>query len=101
MEEYFIEEGVRRAVAAREAGVTKIFAVVHEPGHPPKKMAVNIDALHSPKAAISASDPRYLKAAQGMQTALARAGVPPIDVQLLGEPGQPRSIPLSQVRLDP
>jgi hypothetical protein len=101
MEEYFIEEGVRRAVAAREADLTKILAIVHEPGQPPKKMTVQIDALYSPKASVRASDLRYQKAFQGMQSAQGRAKIPPIDVQFLGDPGQPRSIPLHQVQLDP
>ena len=99
--DYFIEGGVRRAVAAREAGVKKILAIVHEPGSPQKKMAVSLDELHSPKQSISASDPRYQKVVQGMQTPQGRAKIPPIDVQPLGEPNQPPSIPLDQVQLDP
>ncbi len=57
--QYYIVEGVRRSVAAREAGIKIIRAVFHEPGQPDRIVYVSPDQLHSPKRSISASDPRY------------------------------------------
>src|SRR5437870_5138250 len=99
--DWYIEGGVRRAVAARESGVSKILAVIFEENKPPRKALVSLNELNSPKRSISASDPRYLRALQGMSTRAGRAKMPPIDVQPLGEPGQSASIPLDQVKLDP
>ena len=97
--EYYIESGVRRAVAAREAGVNNVLATVNTPGQAPTQALVGLGQLHSPKPSVSASDPRYQSALQGMQTPQGRAGMPNIQVAPLG--GQTGSIPLSQVTLDP
>jgi len=58
-QEYYIENGVRRAVAARENGLKAILAVVHVPGQPSKTVLIDLDYLHSPKLAISRSERRY------------------------------------------
>ena len=100
---YFIEDGVHRAVAARENKLKAIPAVLYEPGQPPKLVFVPLDQLHSPKLSISRSDPRHayplLEAAMG--TPLGRSKIPPISLQPLGAPGQPQSIPLGQVTIQP
>ena len=99
--QYYIEDGVHRAVAARENGLRMIPAFLNVDGQPRQKIFAALAALHSPKQAISRSDPRYrfsqLEAA--MATALGRSKIPPISLQPLGAPSQPRSIPLSQVQI--
>jgi hypothetical protein len=99
--QYYIENGVRRAVAARESNVQQIPVYVYEIGKKPRLTMVDLDTLHSPKTVISQSDRRYVRALQGMASAQARAKVPPIDVQPLGEKGQKPTVPLAQVALDP
>lgn len=99
--QYYIAEGVRRSVAAREAGLRMIRAILHEPGHPDRLVYVSPDQLHSPKRSISASDPRYRRAAQGMATPAGRNVIPPIEIEPLGRTGQTGSIPLKDVLLDP
>jgi hypothetical protein len=100
---FYIEDGVHRAVAARQIGLTAIPAVLYEAGQPPKTVSVPLDQLHSPKASIRLSDPRHnypaLEAA--MRTPLGRSRIPPISIQPLGAPGQTQSIPLDQVTIDP
>ena len=99
--DYYIENGVRRSVAAREAGLTTIMATLHEPGKPPTVVQVALDELHSPKKSISQSDPRFVRALQGMASPVGRMKMPSIDVQRLGEKGQAATVPLTQVVLDP
>jgi hypothetical protein len=100
---YYIEDGVHRAVAARQNGLKTIPAVLYEPGQPPRTIFVPLDQLHSPKSSISRSDPRHnypaLEAALG--TPLGRSKIPPISIQLLGAPGQTKAIPLDQVAIAP
>lgn len=99
--QYFIEDGVHRAVAGRENGLKTIPAILYEPGQAPRRVYVRLDQLHSPKPAVSRSDPRHkfpaLEAA--MATAVGRSKILPIAIQPLGVPGQPRSVPLSQVQI--
>jgi hypothetical protein len=78
----------------------QIAAYLYEAGKKPRLIVVDLDALHSPKTSISQSDRRYARALQGMGSAHARAKVPPIDVQPLGELGQKAAVPLAQVALD-
>jgi len=99
--DYYIENGVRRSVAAREAQLSAIWAVLHESGKPPTLILVKLEELHSPKTSISRSDPRFVRAMKGMGSPQTRAKIPPIDVQILGETGQKTTVPLSQVVLDP
>jgi hypothetical protein len=102
VDEFFIENGVHRAVAARENGLRVIPAILHEPGQPPRQVYIPLDCLHSPRRSISRSDPRhnYPALEQAMGTPLGRSRVPPIEVQPLGLPGQPASILLAQVMID-
>lgn len=98
---YYIGNGVRRAVAARESNVRTILAIFKEPGKADRIVLVPLDQLHSPKLSISASDPRFRRARQGMSTPAGRAKIPPIEIEPLGSPGQTRAIPLKDVQLDP
>jgi hypothetical protein len=100
---YFIEDGVHRAVAARQNGLKIIPAVLYEAGSPPRRVYVPLDQLHSPKPSISLSDPRhnYPALAAAMGTPLGRSRIPPISIQPLGASGQPKSVPLDQVTIAP
>jgi hypothetical protein len=100
-EQYYIAEGVRRSVAAREAGLKVIRAILRQPGQLDRIVYVSPDQLHSPKHSISASDPRYQRAAAGMATPAGRSAMPPIEIEPLGAAGQTSSIPLKDVQLDP
>ena len=57
---YRIREGVRRAVAARNAGWSSIAAIVVEVGTADLAVRLPLSDLHSPKAII-ARDYRYIR----------------------------------------
>jgi hypothetical protein len=95
--QYYIESGVRRAVAAREVGRADIPAVIYEPGRPPLHTRLQLVQLFSPKLWVS-RDARYIRNTE-YPTRVLRTEPPPIEVQPLGLPGQKRSVPLAQVRL--
>ncbi len=99
--QYFIEDGVHRAVAARENGLRMIPAVLFVDGQPPRTLMAQLKDLHSPKSVISRSDPRrkYGALESAMGTVQGRARIPPISLQPLGASGQKKSIPLAQVRI--
>ena len=97
MPQYFIEQGVRRCVAAREAGLSDIPAIIYEPGKPPAKARIPLDQLHSPKTSVP-RDARYIRYAE-YPTLVLRTEPPPIHVQPLGLPRQPKSVPLRRVAL--
>jgi len=79
---YRIQEGARRAVAARESQVSRVYAEVFDAdGHFLGRQAIPLDQLFSPKAMISA-DARYLRIVAGMQSPQGRAAMPPIAVIL-------------------
>jgi hypothetical protein len=96
--QYFIEDGIHRAVAIRENGGTTIPARLFFRGSSPRILIVRLDHLHSPRATIQRSDPRHKYDA--LEAAMAdpkiRAKMKPIDIQPLGDAGQPASVPLSQ-----
>lgn len=102
MDEYYIEAGVHRAVAAREAGLSEIEAVLHVPGVPPVAMTVRLDSLHVNRVTVTRRVTRR-RNLPGLLVALAdpvaRAKVPPIQLQRLGEFGQPRLVPLRLVTI--
>jgi hypothetical protein len=100
--QYYIEDGVHRAVALRENGVRMVTAILYEPGQAPRQVYVRLDQLHSPRASVSATPgPRHdLPAMQAwLSTPAGRAQMPPISIQPLGEAGQTASVPLSQVQI--
>jgi hypothetical protein len=102
VDEFFIENGVHRAVAARENGLKALPAILYEPGQPPRQIWVPLDRLHSPRTSVSRSDQRhnYPALEQAMGTVAGRMRMPPIEVQPLGLQGQPPSVPLDQVTID-
>jgi RHS repeat-associated protein len=98
---YFIENGVRRSVAAREYPVAAIPAKLFTNSRLTGQIVVTVDELYSPKDSISASDPRYVRIWVEMNRAKGWGNLPPIEVHPLGEPGEGPSTPLRQVKLDP
>lgn len=102
MDEFFVEDSVHRAVAARENGLSVVPAILYVPGQPPRAMWVALDQLHSPRPSVSRSDPRhnYPALEQAMGTALGRSRMLPIQLQPLGLPGQPATTPLKQVTVE-
>jgi|SRR5580765_6435347 len=102
--QYYIADGVHRAVAARENGLTQLLARLVIQGQSDQFIYVVPDQLHSPKASISrtVTARRNYTALEGaMATPAGRARVPPIEVQPLGTPGQTASVPLAQVTIVP
>jgi hypothetical protein len=99
--QYFIENGVRRAVAARELGLPTIRATLHEDGKSDTAVIINIGDLFSPKTTTSRFHARFVSVLQGMSSPQTRTRIPRIEVQPLGMPGQMASVPLAQVKLDP
>src|SRR5438874_700281 len=94
---YYILEGVRRSVAAREAGLHDIPAQILVPGQSDVWTRVDLDQLHSPKPFIL-RDARYIRDTE-YRTAVLKTQPPAIIVEPLGAPGQTGSVPLSQVAL--
>ncbi len=102
MDAYYIEAGVHRAVAAREAGLEEIEAILHVPEQPSIPVTVPLASLHSSRESVIGQktkrrDVPGLIAA--MLDPIARRKVPRIDIQSLGIPGQPKSIPLASVEI--
>jgi hypothetical protein len=95
--QYYIEQGVRRCVAAREACLPDIPAVVFEPGKPYVVTRIALDQLHSPKSSI-VRDHRYIRNTE-YPTQVLRTEPPAIHVEPLGLPGQTKAVPLSRVAL--
>ncbi len=90
--QYFIENGVRRSVASREAGLTEIPATVYREGQAPVTTTLRLDQLHSPKPEVLL-DARLQRIKPPIVT--------PIEVQPLGLPGQVQTVPLGRVRIVP
>jgi hypothetical protein len=78
VDEFFIENGVHRAVAARENRLKAIPAILYEPGQPPRQIWIPLDRLHSPRTSVSRSDPRhnYTALERAMGTAAGRMRMP-------------------------
>lgn len=103
-EQYYIADGVHRAVAARANGLRLLAAWLVIQGQPDQLIYVSPDQLHSPKASIRRSVTarrNYPALAAAMATPAGRAAVPPIEVQPLGAPGQTAAVPLAQVQIVP
>lgn len=90
-ERFFIENGVRRALVSREAGLTEIPATIFKPGQAPTTTTLRLDQLMSPKTSVP-MDTRYFNITPPIRS--------PIQVQPYGLPGQPPSIPLGGVGLE-
>jgi hypothetical protein len=89
---YFIASGVRRSLASQMNGLTDIPATIVQEGQADIQTTLNLNQLFSPKFEVPA-DSRLLNIQPPIQV--------PIEVQPLGIPGQPASIPLNQVRIVP
>lgn len=102
MDEYYIEAGVHRAVALRENGIRVVPAILYVPGQKPRSIWVSLTQLHSCRTTISRSDWRHLftDLERALGTAMGRFRMPPIELQPLGLPNQPASIPLDQVLIE-
>jgi hypothetical protein len=102
--QYYIADGVYRAVAARENGLLLFPARLVAQGYADRFIYVSPDQLHSPKASISrsvTSRRNYSALEAALATPAGRAAVPPIEIQMLGAPGQTASVPLPQVQIIP
>ena len=77
---YKIQDGVKRGVAARESGLSRVYAEVFDTeGRLLRRQFIPLEELYSPKAQIS-RDARYLRIYAAMQTAQGRGRMPPIAV---------------------
>jgi len=94
---YYVLDGVRRSVAAREAGRADIPAKITELGKPSVLTRIPLDQLHSPKPEVL-RDYRYVRYTE-YPTQVLRTEPPPITVEPLGLPGQLPTTPLFQVSL--
>jgi hypothetical protein len=90
--QYYIQEGVRRSVAAREAGLTQVPATIFREGQAPVTTQVPLNQLFSPKPEIPL-DSRFL----GIQPPIRV----PIILEQLGLPGQLPTVPISEVTIVP
>lgn len=87
---YYIQNGVRRALAAREAGQQTVRARIYLSGKRPVLRRLNLEDLRSPKWKVK-TDARFLRIEPPIHE--------PIEVEPFGEIGQSRSVPLSEVEL--
>src|SRR6266566_1204694 len=88
--QYYIADGVHRAVAARENGLQLLPARLVVQVQPDRFIYVRPDQLHSPKASISrrvTARRNYPALEAALATPAGRAAVPPIEIQRLGAPG--------------
>ncbi len=99
---FYIEDGVHRAVAAREAELTAILAKLIRDGMEDELILVRLDRLCSPKERVGRWDHRrdLFDLVALLKTPIGRAKMPEISVQPLGAAGQTRSIPLTDVEID-
>jgi hypothetical protein len=91
-EQYFISSGVRRSLSSLQNGAGDIPATIVRSGQADVQTTLRLDQLFSPKFEVPA-DSRLLNITPPIRV--------PIEVQPLGIPGQPGSIPLNQVRIVP
>ena len=95
--QYYVKQGVRRCVAAREEGLIDIPAIIVEEGKPDVQTRLRLNQLHSPKHEV-VRDYRYIRNTE-YPTRVLKTEPPPIIVELLGLPRQGSSVPISQVAL--
>ncbi|HXG09637.1 MAG TPA: ParB N-terminal domain-containing protein [Gemmataceae bacterium] len=96
-QQYYILDGVRRAVAAYRSGLKDIQAIIVEQGKPDVSARISLDQLHSPKHQIP-RDARYIVNTE-YPTQVLKTEPPPIHVESLGLPGQLPTVPITQVQL--
>jgi RHS repeat-associated protein len=90
--QYFISSGVRRSLSSQMNGAAQIPATIVQEGQADIQTTLNLNQLYSPKFEVAA-DSRLLNIQPPIRV--------PIEVQPLGIPGQPASIPLNQVKIVP
>ena len=90
--QYFISSGVRRSLSSLQNGASDIPATIVQSGQADVQTTLRLDQLFSPKFEVPA-DSRFLNIQPPIRV--------PIEVQPLGIPGQPFSIPLNQVKIVP
>lgn len=99
--DFYIFDGVHRAVAARELRLIGVLATLHDEGSRPRLIVVDPARLYSPKSEIKRfyknRDFHELVALMG--TVEGRTRLRPIEVERLGNPGQTGSVPLVDVRI--
>jgi len=95
--QYYIYQGVRRSVAARDAGLSDIPAIIVEDGKADLLTRISLHQLHSPKHEIL-RDYRYIRNTE-YPTLVLKTEPPPIIVEPSGARGQGPVIPISQVVL--
>jgi hypothetical protein len=93
---YFIQNGVRRALIARELGQTTIRANIYrQAGGAILGQQVELNQLYSPKTEVD-RDTRY----NSLKLRIAAEGqLREIELEPLGEQGQPHAVELAQVLL--
>lgn len=96
---YFIQSGVRRSVAAREAGKSTIRGRIHCPGQSslPPIQDIPVGQLHAPEG--KAQIPYDRRWHETLWKTLQGEKAPAISVEPLGVPGQGPSIPLGRVQI--
>lgn len=87
---FFILNGVRRALASLDAGLKTVPAIIYREGRSPElRPRLRLANLFSPKDTVICNQ-RFLQIIPPIHE--------PIAVELLGARGQTRSVPLSRVR---
>jgi hypothetical protein len=89
--QYYISDGVRRSLAARESNISFVRALLKREGMPDQFTQVHLDQLHSPKASIDLGDARFRPTLTPNYT--------PIEIEPLGLPGQSQTVPLLDVEI--
>lgn len=95
MEEYYIEAGVHRAVAAREAGLEEVRAILHREGIVDEEIVVRLDQLFANRETVVGvkTKRRDLPGLiQAMLDPVARGNIPPIELQIRGVFAQPNKL---------
>ena len=87
---FYILNGVRRALATREAGRRTIWALFHQAGTRSVLRRVPLDRLYSPKDTVE-KDARFFRIHLPIDK--------PIEVEALGLSEQSPAVPLSKVKL--
>jgi hypothetical protein len=102
--QYYIADGVHRAIAARENALRLLPARLIVQGQADRLIYVSLDQLHSPKASISrrvTARRNYPALVAALATPAGRVAVPPIEIQPLGAASQTASLPLAHVQILP
>jgi hypothetical protein len=96
---YVIQDGVHRAVAARNAGLTGVLATIYRDGQPPQVRVVELHRLYSTKPVIGRRDKgRDIVALTArLTTTLGRMNFEPVIVVRIATWAAARLTPLADV----